>query len=204
MEHGDLVRGAAASRQGREHLLERLAVRVRRRMDRQVAYGDALVGPPVHRDYIGKMFEKAEHRARLPDPRRGVVAGDDHHRYVRLRQPDQLLQREGQGAVGRPHGIEQVPAVQHRVGPQLEDAVHERLEREVRVHFPLVQPLELAILVAHPAIGGISQVRVRHVDDPHSNASGYVKQLSPGRRKGLGHLYCFLYSSSRSSNEQPC
>jgi len=48
-----------------------------------------------------EVLEDLEHRPGLPQPRRGMVAGDYHHRYLRLAQPKELLQGEGDRSVGR-------------------------------------------------------------------------------------------------------
>jgi len=100
-----------------------------------------------------------------------MIAGDDHDRYVRVGQSDKLFQRETEGSVRWPDRVEEVSAVEDRIRPKFDDPIDEGLEGKIGVNFSLVQSLERTVIVTHLAVGGISEVCVRHMNDPQLNSS---------------------------------
>jgi hypothetical protein len=61
--------------------------------------------------------------------------------------------------------------VQDNVRPELDGLVDEGLERAVGVDLPLVQALERPVLVADPAVSGVSDMSVGDMDDPQKPSS---------------------------------
>ena len=112
---------------------------------------------------ILQMLEEPEHAPGLPQLRGGMIASDEDHRDPRFREPQQLLQRQRERAVGRPDGIEKVAGVKNEVRSRLERQIDELDERVVEVHLPQVQAARLIDL----GEGREAQMRVGDVDDPH-------------------------------------
>ncbi len=73
-----------------------------------------------------QFFEQPEDGARLHRARGVVVPGDQNDRSPRQRgtQPLELLEREDNGGIGRPHAVKEVPSHHHGVGPGHQDAIH--------------------------------------------------------------------------------
>jgi hypothetical protein len=99
MEHGHVETAVRTSLYERELLLETLPLGVGNGMDREIAYVDAFISPPVYWIDAIQVLEEPEGAARLAKSGHGVVSCDDHHRYPSPGQTHELLEGEAEGAI---------------------------------------------------------------------------------------------------------
>ncbi len=157
-----------------------------------------LIGPSVHWVDPIQVLEYLEDAARLPKLWGGMVPGYDHGGDARLAEAYELLHSEGNGTIRWSDIVEQVPGMQEEVWTMLQCLVHAGLEGSIKVHLSLVEPRDLL----HLAIGGEAQVRVGHVQYPHSiplRASLTVLCVHPSFPEAVESVDHFFTSSLKPS-----